>query len=301
MQTHIVFDFMGFVVLNKSSFEDVIPIESFIIESSEMKLFYRTFGADHHQPIIILHGLLGISDNWVTFARRIASYGFKVYLPDQRNHGQSPHSDTFNYLVMVDDLKEFMNSHNIEQPIIIGHSMGGKVAMRFALENQELLKKLVIVDISLRTYPPRFQHKAMIEAMRSIDLPTITSRKEIEDKLTEKLKSKKLVWFLMKNIHRIGKNQFQWRAYLDGILNNLDIMFDGVDTPLRFVKPTLFIKGGNSDYIQYKDYDQIRYNFPMAEIIAIADTSHWVQAEAPERFFQLVSGFVDEDATPDHT
>lgn len=262
-----------------------------------MKLFFRTFGEDHHQPIIILHGLFGISDNWVTFGRRIAAFGYKVYLPDQRNHGQSPHSDDFNYLSLVDDLDDFIAEHKIVDPIIIGHSMGGKVAMRYALESPEKIRKLIVVDISLRTYPPRFHHKQLIEAMKSIDFSTIKNRKEIEQQLQAKIESQKLVWFLMKNIQRLGKDGFAWRINLDGILKNLDQMFDGIQTTIKYEKPCLFIKGGDSDYITLSDYDDIRQNFPYAEIITIAHTSHWVHAESPEQFFQLVSGFISDAAT----
>ncbi|MFA8451624.1 MAG: alpha/beta fold hydrolase [Bacteroidales bacterium] len=256
-----------------------------------MKLFFRHYGEDHHQPMVILHGLFGISDNWVTFGRRIGDYGFNVYIPDQRNHGNSPHSKEFDYLCMVDDLKQFLEENHIENPIIIGHSMGGKVAMRFALEYPEKVKKLVIVDISLRSYPPRFQHQKLIQAMKKINLQAASSRKDIERQLFAEINNQRLVWFLMKNIKRLQGNRFIWRINLDGILNNLPNMFDGIFTDIQFNKPSLFIKGGNSDYIQLDDYDDIRHNFPQAEIITIDNTSHWVHAEAPERFFQLVSGF----------
>ncbi len=257
-----------------------------------MNLFYRKFGDEGAQPLIILHGLFGLSDNWATFARRIAMEGFEVFVVDQRNHGQSPHSGVFNYLALTDDLFDFIDEHEIESPILLGHSMGGKVAMRFALENPEILKKLVVVDISMKAYPPRKQHKQIIKAMRSVDLAQVKNRRQVEEQLVTLIPELRIRQFVLKNLHRNNKNQFEWRPYLDGIENNLDDLFDGIKIEQTFDKPSLFIKGGASDYILLEDFDKIRRNFPHAEIITIANTSHWVHVEAPERFYQLCSGFM---------
>ena len=150
-----------------------------------MKLFFRIFGEG--PAVIILHGLFGISDNWVTFGKKLAEQGFKVYIPDQRNHGQSPHSPIFNYLALTDDLHEFIGDNEIENPVIIGHSMGGKVSARFALENPELPEKVIIVDISLRAYPSRSSHAKIIEGMRRIKFDMVKSRKEVDMLLTERI------------------------------------------------------------------------------------------------------------------
>ncbi|HQQ11758.1 MAG TPA: alpha/beta fold hydrolase [Bacteroidales bacterium] len=130
-----------------------------------MKLFFRRYGRKGDQPLIILHGLFGISDNWVTFGRRIADEGFDVIIPDQRNHGLSPHSDVFNYLALTDDLTELIEDEQIINPILLGHSMGGKVAMRFTLEFPELVNRLIVVDISLKAYGDRPNHRNIIEAI----------------------------------------------------------------------------------------------------------------------------------------
>ncbi len=256
-----------------------------------MELFFRQYGDHGNQPIIILHGLFGISDNWVSYARRIAMEGFEVFTVDQRNHGQSPQSDNFNYLSLTDDLFDFIDEHQIDNPIIMGHSMGGKVAMRFALENPHLVKKLVVVDITLKAYGPRDHHREIIEAMKSVDFSMVKSRDDVEGQLAGLIPSIRIRQFIMKNLHRKYKNIFEWRIYLDGLENNLDQMFDGIDTITKFEKPTLFIKGGASDYILLEDFDQIRYNFPNAEIITIEGASHWVHVEAMERFYQLTMGF----------
>jgi pimeloyl-ACP methyl ester carboxylesterase len=261
-----------------------------------MQLFFRRFGKKGDQPVVILHGLFGISDNWVSYARRLSTEAYEVFVPDQRNHGQSPQSDIFNYLALTDDLFDFLDENEIEDPIIIGHSMGGKVAMRFALENPMLLKKLVVVDISLKAYGPRKQHLNIIEAMKSIDLTSIKTRSDVETRLADYIPEPRIRQFILKNLHRKGKDSFEWRLYYEGIEKSLAEMFDNIDTSVKFNKPTLFIKGGASDYILLEDFAQIRYNFPHSEIITIENASHWVHVEAAEKFYQLTSGF--SEGTP---
>ena len=256
-----------------------------------MELYYRKFGDEGNQPMIILHGIFGISDNWVSYARRIAMEGFEVFVLDQRNHGQSPHSDNFNYLALTDDLFDFIDEHDIEDPIIIGHSMGGKVAMRFALENPHLVKKLVVVDITLKAYGPRDNHKSILKAMKSVNLDQITNRKDVEEVLLQYIPETRIRQFIMKNLHRKDKNEFEWRINIHGLEKNLDQMFDAIDTIVKYEKPTLFIKGGASDYILLEDFPQIRYNFPNADIVTVAGASHWVHVEAMEVFYQLTLGF----------
>ncbi len=262
-----------------------------------MELFYRKFGNKGQQPLVILHGLFGLSDNWVTFARRIAMEGFEVFVPDQRNHGQSPHSGNFNYLALADDLFEFLDEHQIENPMLLGHSMGGKVAMRFTLENPDTVEKLAVVDIGTKAYPARIQHKKILQAMRSIDLNRIKNRRQAEEQLETMIPEKRIRLFILKNLHRNEQNRFEWRLNIDGIETNLDDMFDAIETTAVYEKPALFIKGGASDYILPEDYPLIRKNFPHAEIISIAGASHWVHVEAPERFYQLTYGFFSGEPT----
>ena len=260
--------------------------------SNAMELFYRKYGNEGDQPLIILHGLFGVSDNWVSFGRRIAMEGFEVFIPDQRNHGRSPHSGIFNYLALTDDLFEFIDEHEIENPMILGHSMGGKVAMRFALENPHMVRRLIVVDISLKGYPPRETHMQIVKAMRSVNLEGISKRQEAEQQLEQLIPDQRIRLFVMKNLYRNEENKFAWRLNIDGIEPNLSDLFDAIETNQKFEKPTLFIKGGASNYIVYEDYDMIRKNFPNAEIISIANTSHWVHVESPEVFYQLTSGFL---------
>lgn len=262
-----------------------------------MKLFYRRYGTEGHPAIIILHGLFGISDNWVTFGRRMADEGFDVIIPDQRNHGLSPHSNVFNYLALTDDLLELIDELDVERPALLGHSMGGKVAMRFTLENPGLVDKLIVVDITLKAYGDRPHHRNIIRAMQAVKLEEAQSRQEVERQLQSSITEIRTRQFLMKNLHWKGRNQLEWRINLSGINDNLGAMFDAIHTEVQYHRPALFVRGGQSDYILPSDYAQIRQNFPKAEIITIEGASHWVHAEAPEQFYQLGYGFLT--GTPD--
>lgn len=255
-----------------------------------MQLFYRTYGEG--KPFIILHGLFGISDNWVSFAKKIAKLGYQVYVIDQRNHGQSPHSPNFNYLALVDDLFEFIDEHEIEDAIVLGHSMGGKVAMRFALENPDYLNKLIVVDISLRQYPPRDYHQKVIRAMKKVDFKLVKSRPEVEVVLAEDIDSARIRQFIMKNLYRKERNELAWRMCLDAIANNLDEMFDGIEMEEPFNKPTLIVRGGASDYVLDSDLPALQAAFPQAGIKTIPDGTHWVHAEAPVLFLKYVLDFL---------
>lgn len=262
-----------------------------------MKLFYRKYGEAGAQPLIILHGLFGASDNWVSYSRKIADEGFEVYVVDQRNHGQSPNSPVFNYDVLVNDLHDFVKEHEIVNPILMGHSLGGKVVMRFTLMNPQLVKKLVVIDICLKPYPPRKEHLRIINAIRAVDLSKVKNRHEAERAMEEWIPEMRIRQFVLKNLHRTSQNGFEWRLNIEGIASNLNEMFDGFEVDETFEKPALFIKGGNSNYILKEDFPHIRKNFPKTEIITIDGTSHWVQVEAPNRFFQLTSGFMNGDSS----
>lgn len=259
-----------------------------------MQLHYKKYGEG--KPLIILHGLFGISDNWVTFAKKIADLGYAVYIPDQRNHGQSPHSPAFNYLALVDDLFEFIDEHELEDAIVLGHSMGGKVAMRYALENPQFLSALIVVDISLRAYQARPHHKNIIKAMKQVDFDKVQTRKDVETILKESITNPKIRLFVMKNLHREGQTDFKWRLNLDGICDNLDQMFDGIQIPEAFTKPTLIIRGGDSDYIIDEDIPDLESAFPNQTFHTIKGATHWVHAEAPELFYLYVSQFLQKNS-----
>jgi esterase len=247
-----------------------------------MKLFYRELGQG--QPIVILHGIFGSSDNWLTQAKILAS-DYHVFSIDQRNHGQSPHNDRFDYPVMVEDLVKFIDDHKLKDPIIIGHSMGGKVAMNFAVAHPEKLSKLIVVDISPRPY--NLEHYVIIDGLKAIPIQSITSRNEADAALAQYVPESDVRQFLLKNLQRKPEGGFGWKINLPAIdkqLGNigLDLQYEGT-----FNKPTLFIRGGRSRYVADEDMNRIKDIFPKAELRTL-DTGHWVQAEKPQEFVDVV-------------
>ena len=257
-----------------------------------MKLFYREFGVG--QPAIILHGLFGQSDNWVTVVRRIADQ-FHVFVPDLRNHGQSPHTPLHSFPAMADDLAEFIEEHQIENPVLIGHSMGGKVAMTYALENPGKVKKLAIIDISPRKYPERLTHTQVISQMMSIDLEKVTTRGEVEKILDTKISDSRVRMFIMKNLYYKLHGKLAWRLNLEAINQSMDLLFDGIRSESQYKGPALFVRGGNSDYVLDEDIPLIKSMFPEAVIKTISGASHWVHADAPEELCLLLSTFLERE------
>lgn len=252
-----------------------------------MKLHYRDLGQG--TPFVILHGLFGLLDNWQTLAK-YWSQKYHVYLVDLRNHGRSPHSEEFNYDLMVEDLAEFLTEHQLENPVIMGHSMGGKVAMNFALSHPEKLSKLIVVDIAPRPYP--VHHQDIIDGLNAIDIATMTSRTEAEAALAPYIPEAETRLFLLKNLYRREDNSFGWRMNLATIEQNIEEVGRETTSNTPFNKPTLFIKGEKSRYIQDKDIPSIQNLFPQAKIETVANAGHWVHAEAPEKFYQLVVDFI---------
>ena len=254
-----------------------------------MKLFYRKLGEG--KPLVILHGLFGSSDNWVTIGRKLAET-YKIYILDQRNHGQTEDSNVFKYPAMVADLYNFLFEHQIENPTIIGHSMGGKVAMQFAVQYPSLLEKLIVVDISPRSYP--IHHHQILEGLASIDLNNIKSRKEADNQLAKYIASIGIRQFLLKNIYRTETNSFAWRINLPVITENIEEVGESVNYKTPCEKPTLFINGNNSDYIQKSDRSKIKKVFPNSSIITILGAGHWVHAEKPKEFLKIVNTFLEK-------
>ena len=258
-----------------------------IFLSLGMNLFYRQVG-EGVPFIVILHGLFGSSDNWLSIAKVLSAMG-KVYSVDQRNHGQSPHDAVFDYPAMVKDIKDFLEMHHIEKPIIIGHSMGGKVAMQFAVDHPEMLEKLIVVDISPKSYP--IHHEEILEGLELLPITTLKSRKEADDLLTKHVPNVDTRQFLLKNIGR-NSGGFFWKIHLPVIRNNIDKIGHGLQENTFFEKPTLFIHGRNSDYIQDGDRALIYRHFPKAKLKSIDHAGHWVHAEQPAEFLKIVSDFI---------
>lgn len=253
-----------------------------------MKLHSTILGEG--KPLLILHGFLGMSDNWKTLGRQFAEEGFQVHLIDQRNHGRSPHSDEFNYLLLARDVKEYCDSHGLEKCILLGHSMGGKVAMLAASLFPHIIEKLIVVDIAPKYYPPH--HQQILEGLRAIDDAHLSSRGEAEDLLSKYVKEEGVRLFLLKNLYWKSKGQLALRMNLDALVKNIEAVGEALPHDSMYPKPTLFIKGERSNYITPEDENAILKHFSKAEIVSIPKTGHWVHAEDKSAFFAAVMQFL---------
>jgi esterase len=254
-----------------------------------MELFYRKIGEG--KPVIILHGVFGSSDNWFTTSKMIADAGFSVYTPDVRNHGQSPRSEAFSYDLMAADLAQFIDDHQLEKPIIIGHSMGGKITMQFAMLYPEKFSKLIVVDIAPRFYPAHHGH--IIQGLSSIDLTTLKNRQEAENQVLSYIPNVGERQFLLKNLYRNEAGKFEWRINLPVIAKEIYQVGSELHDTRIINEPTLFIRGSESGYIHEEDIQQIKSIFINAEIETIEGASHWVQADKPKEFVACVLKFAD--------
>ncbi|MCP4460247.1 MAG: alpha/beta fold hydrolase [Cytophagales bacterium] len=251
-----------------------------------MKLHFRSFGQG--DPLIVLHGVFGSSDNWQTVGKELSAR-FKVYLVDQRNHGSSPHSDEFDYNVMTDDILELMLNENIEQAHLIGHSMGGKVAMTFAARYPDKVNKLIVVDIAPKYYEPH--HARIFRGFRSIKLDQIKTRNEADVQMSHRIPETTVRQFILKNLSR-DKEGFIWKLNLDVIEQNAEQIGEALSEEDWFNGHVLFLAGTRSDYIQDEDLQVIRQHFPNAEVKKITGAGHWIHAEQPKSLVRLVFDFL---------
>jgi pimeloyl-ACP methyl ester carboxylesterase len=253
-----------------------------------MELFYKELGAGE-RTVVILHGLFGSSDNWQNIGK-ILGEQYKVYLVDLRNHGRSPQSEDFTYEAMREDVVTFMEKQQIEQPILMGHSMGGKVAMHVALARPHSLHKLIVVDICPKYYP--VHHDRILEGLISIDLDTISSRQQADDQLAKYERSYTVRAFLLKNLYRNEEGKFAWRLNLPVISSQIENVGEAIATNSVFERSVLFINGAKSNYINIDDTSLIHRFFPGAVIETIPDAGHWVHAEKPDEFLAIIKNFI---------
>lgn len=252
------------------------------------KLNYKEYGSG--QPLIILHGLFGSLDNWVTLGKKFGE-SHHVYLVDQRNHGHSFHSDQFNYDVMADDLSSFMTEHRIESAILLGHSMGGKTVMNFATQYPERVDRLIVADIGPKFYP--IHHTTIIKAFYSVDLSLIKSRKEADEQLAASIHEFGVRQFLLKNLQRT-ESGFQWKMNLDVIAKNIEEVGKALNQNASFNRPTLFIRGDQSEYISDEDLNLIHSIFTDSKVDTVSNAGHWLHAENPMEFFEKVKTFIEQ-------
>ena len=267
-----------------------------------MELSYRKLGAG--KPVIILHGLYGSSDNWYTIGRALAAQ-HEVFIPDQRNHGNSPHSADHDYNIMADDLNDFFIQHNLHKAVILGHSMGGKTAMAFGLKYPEKVEKMIVVDISPFGYdetsaPEVVSHEQIMRSLMMLQPETLKGRKDADNRLQDHIRQEPVRQFLLKNLKRNSEGIFYWTMNLPVLQQHLpdiyaSIMPPGINGPADIPAfPLMFIKGENSGYLRKEEFDSIKHFFPHAELAEIAGAGHWVHAERPDEFLETIRNFISE-------
>lgn len=242
------------------------------------------------QDVIIIHGLFGMGDNWATLGRRFAKY-HKVHLVDLRNHGKSPHSDNFNYDVMCEDLLHYIDSHNVHDAIILGHSLGGKVAMKFAFTYPNKIAKLIVADIAPKAYSTDF-HKTLLQKISRIDLTNFTKRNDVDNALSLFVGDTGMRFFLLKNLYRNESKKFAWRFNIKVLLEQISNIQEASFLHGICNVPTNFIRGGNSNYINSEDKGIIKKHFSDVSIATIDGAGHWLHAEKPEELYNEVMGFL---------
>lgn len=253
-----------------------------------MKLHFRRLGEG--KPMVILHGLFGSADNWQSLAKQLATQ-FEIFLVDQRNHGRSPHSEDFSYEVMAADVYEFVRDENLQDIILVGHSMGGKTAMTFAMQFPELIQKLIVVDMGVKQYP--VHHQAILAGLAAIDLTTVTDRKVADETLANWVPDFSVRQFLLKNMYWEQPGRLGWRFNLATITREIEKMGVALaDGTCNVV--TLFISGGKSDYLEATDHESILQYFPNSKFEVISEAGHWIHAEAPEQFLHLLTKFASD-------
>jgi esterase len=256
-----------------------------------MKLNYHVVGTG--PPLLILHGLLGSLDNWAQLANVLGVH-FSVFALDLRNHGRSPHDAEFNYDVLAADVVDFIQAQNLGPVHLLGHSMGGKVAMRFAQLHPLRVQKLIVADMAPREYPPRYAE--MLDAMAALDLRPFQQRPEVDVALRSVAPDPLIRQFLLKNLGRDGNGGLSWKPNVPAIRANYHQIRSALPVAPPFDGPTLFVRGGKSDYVRDSDWALVTKMFSQAKLATIATAGHWLHAEAPAEFLRIVTEFLTEEA-----
>lgn len=253
-----------------------------------MKLYANVIGEG--KPFVILHGFLGMSDNWKTIGKKIAEYGYEVHLIDQRNHGRSPHSDIFNYEYIASDLQEYCRDKTLENIILLGHSMGGKAAMLFSVQYPNLVDKLIVADIAPKYYP--IHHQDILDGLSLLNFDKLISRGDVDKALAQYVPDVGVRMFLLKNLYWIDKGQLGLRINLKSLMNNVSEIGVELIREFSYLGETLFLKGQKSNYILQEDESRIKEQFPNSNIVEIRNAGHWLHAENPVDFLDEVMNFV---------
>jgi len=255
-----------------------------------MQLNYKKIG-ETGKPLVILHGVFGFLDNWLTIGKTISEQGFVVYLVDQRHHGRSPHEGSLDFPTLAADLKEFLSQQNLDNPILLGHSMGGKTVMEYAVNNPDTFEKLVVVDIAPKQYP--IHHTKLLKGLNALPVEEIETRQQADDFLSTYEPILAVRQFLLKNLYRKEEGGFDWRFNLPVLTSDMGKVGAEITASNPVETSTLFIRGSKSDYILDEDWDTILKIFPNAQLDTIENAGHWVQAEQPKAFVEHLLNFLN--------
>jgi len=242
------------------------------------------------KPLLILHGFMGMSDNWKTLGTQYAQEGFQVHILDLRNHGRSFHSNIFNYEVMVQDVVDYCNENNLTNIDCIGHSMGGKVSMLLATQFPNLVDKLIVADIGPKFYPQH--HQTILEGLNAVDFSLKPSRSEVEEIISKYIPDFGTRQFLLKSLYWVEPGQLAFRFNLAVFNKKIETIGTVLPFNNSFSKDTLFLRGDKSDYILDADFETIYHHFPKAIIKTINNSGHWLHAENPKDFYQYTMNFI---------
>jgi pimeloyl-ACP methyl ester carboxylesterase len=255
-----------------------------------LKLLHSNILGDSGRDLLILHGFLGMSDNWKTHAKNWSSLGFKVHLIDQRNHGRSFWSTAFSYDLMADDIAHYCETYQLQEVLILGHSMGGKTAMQLACKHPHLFKAIVIADIAPKKYPPH--HQKILQGLSDLDFNQIKSRTEADIFLSSYVTEPGVRMFLLKNLYWVEPGKLGLRINIEVLKDACDAIGKNLSDDAQSLLPCLFVKGELSDYILESDTPIIKHYFPNAEHVTIAEAGHWLHAEKPKLFFDTVTDWL---------
>lgn len=242
------------------------------------------------KPLLILHGFLGMSDNWKTLGTKYAENGFETHLLDLRNHGRSFHNNEFNYSVMTNDVVAYCNAKNLNNVAVIGHSMGGKIAMNLAVNYPDLVSKLIVADMSPKYYEPH--HQEVMAALNAVDFSINPTRDEVQKNIEQHVTETGVVQFLMKNVYRVTPQQLGFRFNLEAFNKDDTVIGEALPQSSIYEGPTLFLKASASNYIQDSDIVLIKKHFPSAVIETVSNAGHWLHADNPTEFFEKSMNFL---------
>ncbi len=253
-------------------------------------LHSKIYGEDQAgTPLLVFHGLFGMLDNWGSFGKEMGEL-FPVHLIDLRNHGKSFHSEEMTHETLSNDILHYIEFHNLQKVNLLGHSLGGKAVMQFAINYPVKVEKLIVVDITPKAYPPH--HQGIIKALESVDFSKANSRKDVEEVLQEYIPQKSVIQFLTKNLYWTDEKTLNWRFNLKTLAEKYSEFVSNAIKFGVFSGETLFIAGAKSNYILPQDQFQIKQQFPQASIVKIENAGHWVQAENPQDFAEVVKDFI---------